>query len=209
MDIAALEQMTSAEICQSLKTIQLEQAYQRALHQSERIYEEERARALRVQVLLLEDENDGLQDQLAENEAQIEKLEDGNDDLRETLGGNEADLQRTQADLKGRLRDIDYYRAELNNLSTMSSDSTKLLTEKLALARELAVLKPEIEHLRSQAMTQQNLLAEKLALQRELSTLQVELETEKRAVQRARAKDAKSGEDEARTATQHKLDDVP
>ena len=202
MHTAVLENMTSAEICQSLKTIQLEQAYERALQQSERIYEEERARALRVQALLLEDENDALQDQLVESEAQIEKLEDGHDDLRESLLQAEADLQRTQVDLKSRLRDIDYYRAELNNLSTMSSDSTKLLTEKLSLARELAVLKPEIEHLRSQALTQQNLLAEKLSLQRELSTLQVELETEKRAVQRTKAKDTKSGEDEFKLEAQ-------
>src|SRR3984885_15988798 len=110
MDIAALEQMTSAEICQSLKTIQLEQAYQRALRQSERIYEEERARALRVQLLLLEDENDALQDQLAESEAQIEKLEEGHDEVQESLTQTEADLQRTQIDLKSRLRDIDHYR---------------------------------------------------------------------------------------------------
>ena len=48
MDMAALENMTPAEIYQSLKTTQLEQAYERALRQSERIYEEERARALRV-----------------------------------------------------------------------------------------------------------------------------------------------------------------
>src|SRR5271155_4614923 len=202
MDIAALENMTPAEICQSLKTIQLEHAYERALRQSECIYEEERARALRVQLLLLEDENDALQDQLAESDAQIEKLEDGHDELRESLVQTEADLQRAQTDLKSRLRDIDHYRAELNNLNTMSSDSTKLLTEKLSLARELATLKPEIEHLRSQAVTQQNLLAEKLSLQRELSTLQVELETEKRAVQRAKAKDTKSGEDESKLEAQ-------
>jgi hypothetical protein len=85
MDTAALENMTSAEICQSLKTTQLEQAYERALQQSERIYKEERERVLRVQLLLLEDENDAIQDQLAESEAQIEKLEDGNDDLRKRI----------------------------------------------------------------------------------------------------------------------------
>jgi septal ring factor EnvC (AmiA/AmiB activator) len=202
MDIAALENMTPAEICQSLKTTQLEYAYERALQQSEHIYEEERARALRVQLLLLEDENDTLQDQLAESEAQIEKLEEGHDELRESLTQTEADLQRAQADLKSRLRDIDHYRAELNNLNAMSSDSTKLLTEKLSLARELAVLKPELEHLRSQTLAQQNLLAEKLSLQRELSTLQVELETEKRAVQRTKAKDAKSSEDESKLEAQ-------
>jgi hypothetical protein len=69
-------------------------------------------------------------------------------------------------------------------MNGMSIDSTKLLTEKLALARELATLKPELEHLRSQAAYQQTVLSEKLALQRQLSTLEVELETEKRATKR-------------------------
>ena len=202
MDSAVLENMTSTEIAQSLKTAQLEQTYQRALQQSERIYEEERARALRVQLLLLEDENDDLQERLAESEVRIEKLEDGRDHLQENLVQTEADLQRAQIDLKNRLRDIDYYRAELSNLSTMSSDSTKLLTEKLALSRELAILKPELEHLRSQTVSQQNVLSEKLALQRELSTLQVELETEKRAVQRTKAKDTKAVEDESKLTPQ-------
>ena len=71
-------------------------------------------------------------------------------------------------------------------------DSTRLLTEKLTLARELASLKPEFDHLRSQVASHQTLLAEKLSLQRQVSTLQVEQETEKRACQRALAKDGKS-----------------
>ena len=70
-------------------------------------------------------------------------------------------------------------------------DSTKLLTEKLTLARELSALKPEIEHLRSQSASHQSLLAEKLSLQRQLGTVQVELTTEKRATQRALAKEEK------------------
>lgn len=77
-------------------------------------------------------------------------------------------------------------------------DSTKLLTEKLTLARELSALKPEVDHLRSQAASHQSLLAEKLALQRQLSTLQVELETEKRATQRALAKEGRSQAEDAR-----------
>ena len=64
-------------------------------------------------------------------------------------------------------------------------DSTKLLTEKLSLSRELASLRPELEHLKSQAAAHQSILAEKLSLQRQLSTTQVELENEKRATQRA------------------------
>ena len=71
----------------------------------------------------------------------------------------------------------------------MSLDSTKLLTEKLALSRDLAAITPEVEHLRSQVASHQTLLADKLLLQRQLSTAQVELETEKRATHRALAKE--------------------
>lgn len=73
-------------------------------------------------------------------------------------------------------------------MNGISSDSTKLLMEKLALSRELVSIKPELEHLRSQALYQQTVLAEKLALQRQVSTLEVELETEKRASKRAAQK---------------------
>ena len=76
-------------------------------------------------------------------------------------------------------------KVELNSLQSISNDSTKLLTEKLALSRELSTLKPEVEHLRSQAASYQMLLTEKLSLQRQLNTTQVELETERRATQRA------------------------
>lgn len=69
--------------------------------------------------------------------------------------------------------------------SNMSEDSTKILAEKLALSRELAVLKPEIDHLRSQLSHQKDVLAEKLALERKLSTLEVELANEKRITQKA------------------------
>ena len=77
-------------------------------------------------------------------------------------------------------------------------DSTKLLTEKLTLARELSSLKPELDHLRSQVASQQTLLAEKLSLQRQLSTVQVELETERRATQRTLAKEGKLQTEDAK-----------
>lgn len=81
-------------------------------------------------------------------------------------------------------------------------DSTKLLTEKLALARELSSLKPEVDHLRSQTLSYQAVLAEKLSLQRQISSLQVELETEKRATQRAVAREGKYQAEDARSAAQ-------
>ena len=77
-------------------------------------------------------------------------------------------------------------------------DSTKLLTEKLALSRELSSLKPEVDHLRSQATLHQPLLADKLSLQRQLSAIQVDLETEKRSVQRAQDREGKLQAKDAR-----------
>jgi hypothetical protein len=69
-------------------------------------------------------------------------------------------------------------------MNGLSTDSTKLLTEKLSLTRELATLKTELDHLRAQMSYQQTVLAEKLALQRQVNTLEVELEMEKRASNR-------------------------
>ena len=84
----------------------------------------------------------------------------------------------------------------------MVKDSTKILTEKLTLSRDLSSLKTEVEHLRSQAALHQNVLAERLSLQRQLSTLQVELETERRCVQRSLAKESKLQQEDAILETQ-------
>ena len=77
----------------------------------------------------------------------------------------------------------------MTSLNDVSINSTKLLTEKLALSRELASLRPELEHFRSQVVLHQSTLAEKLILQRQLSSAQVELQTERNATQRALAKE--------------------
>ncbi len=80
----------------------------------------------------------------------------------------------------------------------MSTESARLLTEKLALSRELSNLKPELEHLRSQTEAHQATLSEKLYLQRQLSTAKLELETEKRATQRTLAKQEQNAEKDAK-----------
>lgn len=86
--------------------------------------------------------------------------------------------------LHGYRSDTDWLQNELLSASNMSEGATKILSEKLALSRELAVLKPEIDHLRSQLAHQKDVLAEKLALERQLNTLEVELANEKRATQK-------------------------
>ncbi|KIW14587.1 hypothetical protein PV08_07371 [Exophiala spinifera] len=186
--------MSSAEIAQSiiaaqLRTAELELIYERSLRKAERICDEESLRVLRVQLLLLQHENNDLREQGHRDEDQQHHLEKTNDDLRAHLSEVEADSRETQLELKARLRDLEYLKAELNELNAASAESSRILSEKLALTRELNKLKPELEHLKSQASTQQNLLSEKLALQRELASVQVELETEKRAVQRITARE--------------------
>ena len=69
-------------------------------------------------------------------------------------------------------------------MAGVSTKSTKILTEKLALAHELATLRPELEHLRKEAVVYQTTVSEKLALQRELNSLEVELENEKRTTKK-------------------------
>ncbi|KAL1597337.1 hypothetical protein SLS60_008921 [Paraconiothyrium brasiliense] len=69
-----------------------------------------------------------------------------------------------------------------------------ILSEKLALTRELSSLRPEVEHLRAQVESNDGLLAEKLSLQRQLTTIEVELENEKRTSARALAKQGKKME---------------
>lgn len=81
-------------------------------------------------------------------------------------------------------------------MENVTSDSNKLLSEKLALTRELSSLRPEVEHLRAQVETNNGLLAEKLSLQRQLNTAQVELENEKRTSARALAKQGKKLEED-------------
>lgn len=197
-----LAYMTTTEIAQSMKTAHLELAYERALREAERIYEEERVRAIRVSLILLEDENEDLQEQALLYEDQHNFMEETNEELRDQVAIVETDLQQTQMDLKARLRDLDHLRAEVNALNAASSDATKLLSEKLALARELNILRPELEHLQSQTSTQQKLLSKKLALEREVSSLQVELDTEKRTVHRIKAQGKSTASDEATTTAE-------
>jgi hypothetical protein len=77
-------------------------------------------------------------------------------------------------------------------MDDVNKNNSKILTEKLALAREVDTLKPEVEFLRVQAGTNKELLSDKLGLQRQVTTLQVELENAQRTAQRAMSKAGKN-----------------
>lgn len=191
--VSAMEQLQLA-----FESRAFELAYQRTCRQVEAVCDRERLRQLRVHTLLLEEDNDDLHTQLSEDEDRIGDLERFNEQLQEDLEVRGGKLESAQGDLRIKSREIESLKAELNSLHSVTMDSTKLLTEKLTLARELSALKPELDHLRSQAASHQSLLAEKISSQRQLSTLQVELETEKRATQRALAKEGKLHAEEAK-----------
>ncbi|MCJ1477896.1 hypothetical protein MMC13_006569 [Lambiella insularis] len=194
--------LLTEELQQVLKTHTVELTYERCLFQSSLLCEEEKARRLRLNLLLLEDANDDLQEQLSVEDHRNSDMEGMIQDIRGQLDAVEGESERLRGELRIKNREVENLKAELNSLQGVSMDSTKLLTEKLALSRELAVLRPELEHLRSQATSYQNVLAEKLSLQRQLSNTQVELETEKRATQRALSREEGKQEHDAKLEAQ-------
>ncbi|KAI9828234.1 MAG: hypothetical protein M1826_006060 [Phylliscum demangeonii] len=146
---------------------------------------------------MLENECDDLHDQLAQEDARGVELEGRLVDAqarRDQAHGYVAQMEEEQ---RTKNREAEVMSAELAALQLSSVRSAKLLTEKLALAHEVASLKPEVEHLRSHAASYQSTLSEKLQLQKEFITLQVELETEKRALQKATAKNVELAEQDA------------
>ncbi|MCJ1389789.1 hypothetical protein MMC18_002646 [Xylographa bjoerkii] len=194
--------LSDVEMQQLLKTNALEIAYEKCLFQSELLYEEEKARRLRMNLILLEDDNDELQEQLLIEDRRNGDLETSLESIQSRLDAMENDAERLRGELRMKNREVETLKAELNSLQGVSMDSTKLLTEKLSLTRELASLRPELEHLKSQGAAHQSILAEKLALQRQLSTIQVELENEKRATQRALSREENKQDRDAELETQ-------
>lgn len=160
-------------------------AYEETLRNADLIIKDEGVRRLRLRILMLENENDDLHEQLALGDDRVDALEQESDELRTQLEQAQQSLSRQENELRAQARELNNLRAELSSMNGITTDSTKVLKEKLSLARELASLKPELEHLRTQATYQQTVLAEKLALQRQVSSLEVELETEKRVSKRA------------------------
>lgn len=95
------------------------------MRQSEFIYETEKARALRVQLLLLEDENFTMQDQLADAEEQVDRIRDDYEETVEHLGGAEGQINTLQNELKIKLRELETYK--VNHSLCQVLDSVKRL----------------------------------------------------------------------------------
>ena len=91
----------------SLETSTLEMAYDKACRQVEMVCESENARQLRLQTLLLEDENDELHTQLAQADRSIDELENYITGLQEDVDATMGKLDSVQGDLRIRNREIE------------------------------------------------------------------------------------------------------
>ncbi|TPX15824.1 uncharacterized protein E0L32_000158 [Thyridium curvatum] len=199
--------------------------YHNTLNQGKLVVSEEDSRRHRLRSVVLRDEVASLKDQLNNKEDKISQLFAQYDGIRSQLDNTlekcrEQEKQirtyvREQSNLKvhpqflardqGITATNKALQAEMQSLMGASTDSTKLLSEKLALTRELGLLKPEVEHLRSQLAHQKDVLSQKLALERQLDALEVELANEKRAAEKATQKQANDDnevEDELRKQIQ-------
>ena len=141
--------------------------------------------------MLLQEENADLQNELLEKEDRVDALEDEAEEQDTIIEALRQSTDNFRLELKIRIKEAERLKKEADSLQALANESAKVIDEKLKLARELSNLRPEIEHLRAQQTTNANALSEKLALQRELHTVQVELGNEKRALQKASAREAK------------------
>jgi chromosome segregation ATPase len=95
------------QLQQALETRALELSYEKTCRQVEVICEAENARQIRIQALLLEDENDDLHAQLAQHDERIDEVERHNDQIQEDLEACQGNLESAQCDLRMRTRDIE------------------------------------------------------------------------------------------------------
>ena len=92
---------------QVLQTHSFELAYEKCLRRSEILYEEEKARQLRVNILLLEDDNDDLHTQLSQDDYRIDELEGSVQDMQNHLDTVEGEAERLRAELRMKTREVE------------------------------------------------------------------------------------------------------
>ena len=81
--------------------------YEGSKHAFDLVCEEETTRQSRLRVLLLENENDDLHQQLAQDDNRIDLLENGTQELQNKVETLEADLSTAKAELRIRNRELD------------------------------------------------------------------------------------------------------
>ncbi len=92
---------------ESFRSKNFELTYEQSIQKVDAVEQGEDERRLRLRILLLEGENNGLHDDLAEEQSRNDYLEKAKEDLRAQMNEREADLQRAQSDVRIRTRELD------------------------------------------------------------------------------------------------------
>ncbi|GAM82053.1 hypothetical protein ANO11243_000320 [Dothideomycetidae sp. 11243] len=171
-----------------LQTSALELKYERSTHLVDVIVRDENMRLLRFDKHVLEDDNAELRELLLSEQERSDKMESLMNQHLARAEAAEAMIQGLESTAQIREQELSSLEAERNALKNLTTDTSKMVTERLELTHELSRLKPELEHLRAQVSSNEGLLTEKLSLQRKISEMEVELEDSKRNAQRAIAK---------------------
>ncbi|ROT37033.1 hypothetical protein SODALDRAFT_335250 [Sodiomyces alkalinus F11] len=158
------------------------------LQKYELIVQEEEARRLRVQVLLLQHDVEALSRHLQQKDAHIRQLCCQNQQLNATLQSANDASTKPQRELGIQLRENERLKAELGSLKGLTRESVKV-QEQLALSREVNAMKLEKYHLLSQLADQQDIASDKASLERRLKSTEAALEEEQRLLRRRILKD--------------------
>lgn len=172
--------------------------YEQIISTVQLLNKDEDARRLRVRVQLLRDEVDDLNEKLWEEQDRGEEAEVDAEEWQSRAEESSSTLARVETQLRSKMAEFTALQAELTSLRDISANSQKLLTEKLALTREMEQIRPELDHLRCTTTSNKGLLAEKLSLEREMSNIKAELENEKQASKQLRERETQLHQDEAR-----------
>ena len=81
-------------------------SYKEAVCGAEAVVKDESERRLRLQILMLENENDDLTEQLGKADDQIDALALESDEMRAQLENAQADASRQENDLKSQAREL-------------------------------------------------------------------------------------------------------
>ena len=93
-----------------LQTHAHELSYEKCIFQTNLLYQEEKARQLRLTILLLEDDKDDLHAQLLQSDLRIDELEGHAEDVRYDYGTISEEAERLRGDLRLKNREIENLR---------------------------------------------------------------------------------------------------
>ncbi|PCG92042.1 Ribosomal RNA large subunit methyltransferase E [Penicillium occitanis (nom. inval.)] len=181
----------------SLKSSQLEIAYEKSLAQLDSLIAYEETRICRVDYIILDADHEVLQTKCERSEYDIEQLLQAELALKQQLLRAQEDLANLQLSTRSDSRAMQDLKNDLVSMKRKVSDYEQISADNVSLTKEIAHLKQEFERLQNQNKSHQNLIAEKSALERQLNSLEVQLEEERRAFERNRNMEIKNQSAEA------------